>query len=852
MGEFRGRHWAVVERTDVAGERGRHGPVLTRALLADGTVAQVQRLGLAELQEVRDLHEHLPDRERYLRFSSLHPADLDGYLRRLLDPGSGAVSLGARVRGRLVGVVQLVPVGPDTGEVAAAVHQDWVDHGVGSVLLEQLAVLAWDLGMRSLVADVLFENDRMMQLLADLGLPVEVTREGPDQHIEVRLHAGDRYQEEVQERHRGASAASLRPVLQPATVAVVGVRRETASIGSAVLRSLRAARFPGRLVAVHPHAERVDGVPCFPSISAVPHPVDLAVLAVPAPALEAALEDCGRHGVRAVVVLTAGVAAVPGLSRRMRELADRWSMRIVGPNTVGVIGPGGAGRLNATFADQVPPAGDIGLIAQSGGVALAVVSAWRGLGLGLSAMVATGEAVDVGARDALAWFDEDPGTRLVVLYAEEERDLRALAGTAAHVTARIPVLALRAGASAAGRRAVAAHHTGEEPSPGEQVPRPTLPESVTPEGAREAAFARGGIQQVDDLSTLAAAVGLLRGQPLPRPGTVAVLTNVGGGGVLVADACAEVGLDVAPLPGLLQARLRAVLPPLAATVNPVDTGPAVSPDAFSAALGLLLDSPAVGAVVTVTGHSAAGDPAPEVLRAVAAASGDGASPDGVPVLDVRPDRPTTLERLSLPGDVAGRFVVSVNDPAVAAGAMSVAWRRRAASRRPVEPPEPPSDVDQDTARRVAGEALSRTPEGTWLSPPEVTSVCAAAGLPIGQWGGPPVPAGDELLVGAGRDPSAGPLVVLGPGGPATDALGHRVHRLAPVGDAEVVEMLDGTGLFATAHGQRLDRPGVGECLRRVGWLVDAVSEIAEIEVNPLVVSPTEARALDVRVRVERS
>ncbi len=823
------------EGPDVAEESHRRGVVGPRALLADGTLAQVQRLGPADLDEVRELHEQLPERDRYLRFSSLHPVDLSGYLRRMLDPAGPGVCLGARVRGRLVGVVQLVPVGPDAGEVAAAVREGWADHGVATVLLEQLAVLAWDLGLRRLVAAVLTENDRMMALLADLGLPVEVTRDGPEQQVEIRLHAGDRYQEEIQERHRGACAAGLRPVLRPAGVAVVGVRRDEGSIGSAVLRSLRAARYPGRLVAVHPRADRVDGVSCFPSLAAVPDPVDLAVVAVPATALAAALEDCGRNGVRAALVLTAGVSAVPGLARHVRELADRWSLRIVGPNTVGVIGPGDAGRLNATFSDRTPPPGDVGLIAQSGGVALAVVSAWRGLGLGLSALVATGDAVDVGARDALAWFDEDPGTRLVVLYAEVEPDLRALAGTAAHVAARMPLLGLRAAASDAGRRAAAAHL-----APGVAPPA---------EGAREAAFARGGIQQVEDLPTLAAAVGLLRGQPLPRDGTVAVLTNVGGGGVLVADACAAAGLAVEPLPAAVQEGLRQVLPPLAGTANPVDAGPAVRPDEFAAALGLLLASDAVGAVVTVTAPSAAGDPARGVRQAVAAARG------AMPVIDVRPDRPSTLERVSLPGDPDGRFVVSVNDPAAAARALAVAVRRRAWLNRPAAVVSPPSEVDACVARRVVTAALTRDPAGSWLSPAEVSAVCAAAGLPLARWTDPAPPPDDGQLavhVAGVRDPSAGPLVAVGPGGPGADALGHRVHRLAPLDDADVPELLDGTGLFASPLGGRLDRTGVGECVRRVAWLVAEISEVAEVVVDPLLVGEVSCVARGVRIRVAPS
>ena len=870
----------------------------TRALLSDGSPALLDRLGPRHAAEVLALHRGLSERDRYLRFSTLHPADLEGFVERTLSPESGAVSMGARVRGRLVGVVQLLPVGRDVGELAAVVDPAWREHGVGTVLLEELAAVAVRQGVRRLLADVLAENGRMMRVLTDLGLPLSTTREGPSVRVEVALHGDERYAEASENRHRTASAASLRPVLRPASVAVVGAGRGEHSVGRAVLRSLRNAGYDGTVVAVNPHVEELDGIPCLPSVADLPFAVDLVVVVVPAPSVASVVEECGERGVRALVLLTAGLGAEPGLTDRVRSLVDRYGMRLVGPNTVGVVGPGVDHRLDTTFTAQVAPPGDVGLIAQSGGIAIAAVSAWRSLGLGLSAMVAIGDALDVGARDVLSWFDEDPATQLAVLYAESEPDLRGLARTAAHVAARVPVLALETGTSSAGQRAAASHTA----------------RAATPRAMREAAYASGGIQSVTALSDLAVAVGLLRGQPLPAGPGVAVLTNVGGGGVMAADACVTAGLTVEPLPEELQAQLRAVLGPLASTANPVDAGAAVQPAAFAAALRCLLSSPAVDAVLTVTVPTGVSDPAPGVLAAAAEAAIGGLE---TPVVDARLTRPTTVERLSLPGVPPARFLVSVDDPAVAARALAVAARRRAWLDRPPATRKPPSGVDVHAARSAVLGALSRAPEGDWLLPPEVGDLCAAAGLAtvpttwvttvedavaaatrlrgpvavkgsvrgvvhkgdagylrlpvvdptevgriVAEWRAragngwlgavvqPMAPVGDELLVGAVRDPAAGPVVALGPGGRAADSLGHRVHRLAPPTDVDVAEMMAATGLFATAHGRGLDRRGVRDCVRRVGWLADAVPEIMEIDVNPLVVGPDRSRALDVRIRIQ--
>jgi acyl-CoA synthetase (NDP forming)/ribosomal protein S18 acetylase RimI-like enzyme len=856
-------------------------------------------LGPDDAAELLDLHRRLSDRDRYLRFGTLHPADLEDYIERTLAGDSGAISLGARSHERLVGAVQLIPCGGDAGEVAAVVDPAYRDHGLATVLLEHLAALGVQRGIGRLVADVLAENGRMLRVLRDLGLPVGTTREGTSLRIEIALHADERYAAATEARHRVAAAAGLRAVLDPAAVAVIGPGRGEHSIGRAVLRKLRSSGFRGEVLAVNPHAREIEDVPCAPSVAELPRSVDLAVITVPAASVEATVEECGEHGVKALVVISSGLAAVPGGGERVRALADRYGMRIVGPNTVGVVGPGHDGRLDTTFTAGQAPSGDIGLVTQSGGVAIAAVTAWRRLGLGLSAMVAIGDALDVGARDVLAWYDEDPGTALVVLYAESEPDLRGLVRTAAHLAARVPVLALASGTSAAGQRAAASHTA----------------RAATPVALREAAYAAGGIQSVATLTDLTASAALLRGQPLPAGPAVAVLTNVGGGGVMAADACISSGLLVEPLPDDVQTRLRALLPPLASTANPVDAGAAVTAEAFAAALTCLLESPAVDAVLTVTTPTAVSDPAPGVVPGVMAATGGG----GTPVIDVQLTRPTTFERLELPGAPAGAFLVSVDDPGTAARALGVAVRRAAWLARGSSAPIIPAGVDVRAAHDLVRTAFARDADGTWLSPPEVESLCRAAGLPavpaawvttgreaaaaaarrggpvavkgsvagvvhkgdagllrlpvtdpaeagrvVDEWAAragarwlgalvqPLVPPGDEFLVGAVRDASAGPVVAFGPGGRAADALGHRMHRLAPLTDTDVEEMLAGTGMLATAHGRSLDAEGMADCLRRVAWLADAVPEIAEMEINPLVVTPGGCAALDVRIRIQRT
>ncbi|MGY1753392.1 bifunctional acetate--CoA ligase family protein/GNAT family N-acetyltransferase [Blastococcus sp. SYSU D01042] len=860
-------------------------------LLRSGTPAVLVELGAEDADEVLDLHRRLGERDTYLRFATLHPAGLGEYVRRTLSPLSGDHTLGARVRGRLVGVGQLLPLGGGAAEIAAVVDAAARHEGVATLLLEHLAGLAGRLGIDRLRAEILAENGPMLQVLGDLGMPVVTRRQGTALQVDVDLHPGQRYLDAAEQRFRTAAVASLRPLLRPRSVAVVGAGRGEGSVGRAVLRNLREAGFAGPVHAVNPAAAELEGFPCLPGIGAVPPPVDLAVVCVPAPAVPGVVAGCGEAGVGGVLVLSGGLGAVPGAREELRALGHRYGMRLLGPNSLGVAVPGPAESLMASFAGRLPPAGDVGLVAQSGGIAIATLSSWPRLGLGLSTGVAIGDSYDVGARDLLAWFDEDPDTELVVLYVESEPDLRGLVRTAEHLTRRVPVLVVASGTSGAGERAASSHTA----------------RAATPAVVRDAAARAAGVQTVPDVSSLAAAAALMRGQPLPRAGTVAVLTNAGGVGVLLADACAAAGLPVDPLPPDLRQRLRAVLPSLAETGNPVDTGAAVSAEAFAAALACLRGHPAVAAVVTATLPTGVGDPGPGVVAGAATADA------GAPVLDLRLGRSTVLERLELPD---GRFLVSVADPTTAARALAAAVARRCRLDRQAAVPAAPGGVDVRAARDVVAAVLGREPGGDWLRPGEVGRLCAAAGIPLVRtaWAGTPeeaaaaaariggpvavkgvvrgivhkadagllrlpvgspaevtavvagwvrqagadwqgavvqpvVPPGDELLVGAVRDASAGAVVAVGPGGRATDALGHRVHRLAPLSAAEADDALTATGLFGTAHGGALDRAGAADCLRRIGWLADVLPELAEVEANPLRVDADGCLALDVRARV---
>jgi acyl-CoA synthetase (NDP forming)/GNAT superfamily N-acetyltransferase len=865
------------------------GPPSRRALLADGSPLRVETLGPPDAAAVLQLHARLSDGDRFLRFGTLHPADLEDYVRRTLSGDRGELTVGGHLRGRLVGVVQVLPAGAGTAEVAVVVDAADRAHGVATALLEAAAALSRRRGVDRFIALVLAQNGRMLRVLTDLGLPLGVTREGTALRVEILLHPDERYARAGEERLRRAAAAGLDAVLRPASVAVVGAGRRQRSVGRLALRSIVAAGYRGTISVVHPEAGELDGIACVPSLSHLPTAPDLVVVAVPAAAVADVVRESGRCGARAVLILSSGIGAVP--AQRLRETAVASGLRIVGPNTIGVVGPPGpAGRFAATFGPALPESGDIGLVTQSGGIAITASAALRRAGLGASAALSIGDAVDIGVPDALAWFDGHAGTAMVLLHDEGGEDLRGSVRATRHLARRVPVLALASGTSTAGSRAAASHTA----------------RAATPAAVREAVWTAGGVLGFDDMTTMVASAAVLRGQPLPEGRRTAVLTNVGGTGVLVADALAAAGLTVDRFPDGLRRRLASILPELATTTNPVDTGAVVTSAQFADALRCLMEASVVDAVVTVTVATAAGDPHEGV------AAGVSTSGRHVPVVDVRPSRGTAVERIDLPRD---GFVVSVQEPATAATALGAAVRRRTWLHREPGFPLVPTGVDFASAHAAVSAAVRRDPDG-WLEPVDVAMLCTAAGLhpvetvvvrtpdearvaasrlagpvvvkgvvagvvhkadagllrmPVTDpvevarivaewtarwedgWRGavvqPLVAPGDELLVGAVRHPSAGPLVAVGPGGRAADALGHRVHRLAPLTAAEAEDMVRATGLFDTEHGRGLDHEAVQDCLHRVGWLLDVLPGLAEVEVNPLVVRRRGAVVIDVRMRV---
>jgi acyl-CoA synthetase (NDP forming)/GNAT superfamily N-acetyltransferase len=707
-------------------------------LLADGTTIEIRPAGPQDQQAVQRFHEAMSPDNLYLRFFSLSKrAAEQEAIRVSRPPGPGHAALLAWLEDRVAGVASYEPTAePGIAEVAFAVADDLHGRGIATLLLEHLVSLGQACQVQAFTAQTLPENLAMLRVFSDAGLSVrrrltsdviELTMPIPR---EAALGADSTYLDAVAGREQRAGVASLAPLLAPGSVAVVGASRRPGSIGREILLNIRDAGFTGALYGVNPHASEVDGVPCLPSVSALPQPPDLVVVSVPPGAVLDVAEECGKRGARSLVVITSGLAADG--KDELLAICRRHGMRLAGPNCFGIAVP--RLGLDATFGAHHPAAGKAGLIVQSGGVGIALLEHFTRLGIGISSFASVGDKMDVSGNDMLMWWEQDGATSLAVLYLESFGHPRKFARTARRVSRHMPVLTVHAGRSAPGQRAAASHTAA----------------AAAPLITRQALFEQAGVIATTSLGEMLEAAALLAGQPVPAGSRVAIVSNAGGAGVLAADACVEAGLVVHQVSAHGQRKLRSLLPPGAAVAGPVDTTAGVTADVFGEALALLATDPGAGRPHRGTGHAGkdpaaagqAGQPGgPDPRRsgpdAVIALVVPTAAADLVPALQAATlpvplaavvlDQPETVRLLPAAG---GSAVPAYAYPEAAARAVGRAarygsWRSRPAGTVPELP-----GIDAARARSLVGSFLARVPGGGWLSPAEADELLRCYGIPL--------------------------------------------------------------------------------------------------------------------------
>ena len=883
---------------------------LTRSafvLLADGTTAEIRPATPGDATAVTAMHEAMSPENSYLRFFSFSRLSAEQEARRVCRaPAADHAALLATVAGQLAGVASYEITGDGhEAEIAFAVADNMHGRGIGTLLLEHLISDAGRRGVSTLTASVLAQNAEMQKVFADAGLSIrreledgviELTCDLPHDDADPRW---DPYLDAAALRERSADVASLRHVFQPASVAVVGASRRMGTAGRAILHNIVTAGYQGRVYAVNPHAAHMEAVPCVPSVAALPEPVDLAVVAVPPAAVCTVADKCGRRGIKALVVITVGLDPPQGAD--LLAICRRYGMRLVGPGCFGIGVP--STGLDATFAARHPAPGTVGLVMQSGGLGVALADRLSRLGVGVSSFASVGSKYDVSSNDMLMWWEQDQATKLAVLYTESFGNPRKFARTARRVGRTLPVLTVPPGRSATGQRAAAA---------------PTAA-AVTVPVTRAALFRQAGIIATDSLGELVDVAALLATQPLPAGPRVAVVSNVGGAGLLAADACSDYGLTVHRLTGETRRRLHALVPRSGAVTGPVDTTATVSENSFRRCLELAAADEGVDAVLALALPTAAtGD----LVAAIRAAD------VRVPLAAVVLDQPEAVRLLPRASRAAasqaaaaqpGASIPCYAYPEAAVRALAHAVTYGTWRSRPAGHIREFSDVTPDDARALVRKYLARHRKGGWLPPETVAALLAHYGVQLtsltpvasaddavraaADLGGPivlkaDVPSllhkadagavqpdlrtvadirrayrvlsakfgrlrqilmqpmitgGAEVIIGVTQEPMFGPLVVFGLGGAATDVLADRTARLAPLTDADADELIRSARSAPLLPGHRAgpaaDLPALRDTLLRISRLADDLPEVAELDLNPVIASPSGVSVVDARIRI---
>lgn len=867
------------------------------AILRDGTSIAIRSVCPADRGALVALFQRMSGRSvRHRYFAAKHELSARE-LQFLTTPDSDQhVALAVTAHDQILGVGRYVRTAQGVAELAFEVADADQGRGIATILLEHLARIGREAGVTSFRAQVEADNKPMLEVFEHSGFAVNETLEQGVFDVEFATADTERFLAAAAKRERQAAARSIRAIFAPRSIAIVGASRTPLSIGRAIVDNLIRDGYTGEVYPVNPNADEIAGRKAYPSITTIGASLDLVVIAIPAPEVEKVVRECATCGVRGVVVITSGFAEIGNVDAelRLRAIARQSGMRMVGPNCMGVLSTDPAVRLDATFSPTFPPSGNISLASQSGALGLAMLDYARALHVGIADFVSLGNKVDVSINDLLSYWHEDPRTRVIALYLESFGNPRTFARLAPEVARERPIVAVKSGRSAAGSRAASSHSAS----------------LASLDIGIDALFAQTGVIRTDTLEQMFDVASLLSSQPVPAGKRVGVVTNAGGPGILLADACEARGLLLPTLGMETQSALRALLPPTAALANPIDMTAAAPPEHFEAVMGLVGRDPNIDSLVAIYVPPLVTQPD---AVAGAIARGAGQVPPNKPVATVFMSSKATPAPLAQGprGSIPSYRFPENAAMAISAAAQYGQWRNRAPGVRfqlsPVQAQAIRAEIATcepgwlPLARITAllGHAGIRFAESRLVAPTPAAAVAAAyeLGFPVvvkaiapglvhkSDVGGVAlelsgdtavahavetmlsriaatglivqrqIPGGVEALVGVTCDPTLGPLVVAGIGGTAVELYKDVAFRITPVTDIDARDMLDQLRGRALLDGYRgapaADREALVDVIQRVSALADIVPELAELDLNPVIVMQPGQGAIgaDARMRL---
>ncbi len=708
-----------------------------------------------------------------------------------------------------------------------------------------------------------------------------------------------------------APEPALTPLLRPRSIAVVGVSQNRSGIGRRIFDCLLAAKYRGGIFPINRDGAAVESYPGFKSVQDVGAPIDLAVIAVPRPAVAAVVDQCAAAGVKALVVITAGYAEAGAEGRTLQDqlvaTVRKAGMRMVGPNCMGVLNAQADASMNASFSPIFPPPGGLALSSQSGALGMVILSLATKRHVGLSSFISVGNKADVSSNDLLEYWESDDATKVIALYLESFGNPRRFANLARRIGRRKPIIAVKAGRTRAGSQAAGSHTAA----------------LAANETTVAALFHQTGVIRADTIDEMFDLAACLTAQPLPRGGRVAIVTNAGGPGILAADACEAAGLSVVRFSEFTHARLQALLPAVPTIANPVDMIASAGPEEYERTVDTVLRAGETDALIilyTPVDPSGAKDVVDAMGRGIVSARAAGAT--GKPILACLMAG-DSLGRLEFNGEQIPVYEFPENAARALGKVVSYArWRET-----PLGAAREFPDVSPKAARAVC-QSVAATRGQSWLTEEEMRRVLAAFGVSLAPTAfaktadaaaecadamGYPVVAklvssrvthksdlggvllnlddrdavraafetlsasardhgvpfdgvsvqamvstqngGVETMIGVVHDRLFGSIIGFGLGGTDVEVLGDMHFRLAPLAGQDVSELIAETRasrLLAARRGKpEADLEALRDLLSRISALAQAVPEIRELDLNPVIVKAAGqgCHIVDARIRV---
>ena len=692
---------------------------------------------------------------------------------------------------------------------------------------------------------------------------------------------------------------NLEALFAPKSIAVIGASNRQGSVGRAVFTNILLNEYAGTVYPVNPKDHSISGVRSYPTVQDLPESVDVAVVVVPAAVVPAVTEECGKKGVKGLIIISAGFKEVgqdgAALERQVISLAQKYSMRMVGPNCLGTINTDPEVRLNASFASQMPLVGSIALASQSRALGEAVIDYAIGEGIGFSKFFSLGNKADVNENDILEYLRTDPQTKVILLYIEDIVDGRKFVDTVTRVTEEKPIIAVKAGVSPEGAKA-ASSHTGALAGSDE---------------AYNAILKQSGVLRVESIIDLFDYARAFAKQPLPRGNRVAIITNGGGPGIMATDASVRYGLQISQLSEATKAKLRAGLPKEASVNNPIDPIGDAQSDRYELALQALYDESVDCGLVLLTPQAMVDlKKVAGTIASVGPKSGKTILSSILGLTDITPavdvlesnniphytfpesavralaamyeykrwvERPRTQIKhfkvdigkaqeiisgakraglTNLPQDDALRILSTYGLPVIKTETASSRAEAIEAAKR-IGYPVAMKIVSPDVLHKIdvggvkldlnsdqdVGEAFDEILKNVKTRVPGAR----IEGVLLQEY----VTGGTETIIGIHRDPKFGPLLMFGLGGIYVEAYRDVSFRLAPIRELSADNMISqirGSKILLGFRGQPpADTKAIADCIERLSQMSIELSDIAELDVNPLVAFANGCKALDARI-----